>query len=142
MVGVLEVGALTLHDAGPLDAEARDAYARILRHDPSGGLQSVDDMLRGAQLFEVARDDVIVGRYALRVDGWANGSEGVIAAASGHLPGVDFVATVLPVIHDQFARAGLDTVKVITARKALVNKLLQVGYSLDAFILRKRRLAS
>lgn len=129
------VEQLTVRTAA-LDDAAREAYARVLRHDTSGGLQSVADMLRGAAFFEVASPAALVGRYALRIERWEHGREGVIVGAVGQLPGADLTATFIPVIQQQLG--GCDAVTVLTKRKALANKLLQLGFSLDAFTLRKR----
>src|ERR1043165_5909246 len=94
---------------GELDAAARADYTRALRHDTSGGLQSLDELIGRAQFFNV-RDGggVVIARYALRVEQWAHGSEGVIAAAVGHLPGVDLTALFIPAIEKQLA--GVDAV--------------------------------
>lgn len=121
---------------GALDAAARAAYAKCMRFDTSGGLQSLDDMLGRCELFELHDGEAVIGRYALRVNEWAHGREGIILAAVGNAPGLDLTAAFLPTIEQQLA--GVDAVLVVTRRKHLVNKLLQAGYELNAFMLRKR----
>lgn len=119
-----------------LDAEARAALAPLAgaKLDTSGGLRSVDDLVRGGQLFEISRDGVVIGRYALRVDGWAHGREGVILAAVGD-QGEAFTERVLPLVERQFI--DVQAVTVYTRRMGLVKRLARQGYGVGGFILRK-----
>lgn len=89
--------------AGLLDDAARAAYAAAYRPDreTGGGLGSMDAAMRGAELFEVVVAGAVVARYALRMDQHDNGREIVVVAATGSLPGVDLVASVLPNIERQ-----------------------------------------
>lgn len=106
-----------------------------MRHDPNGGLRSLDDVLRGAELFDVVDGERVVLRYALRVDSHALGREGVIVAAAGGLRGFNLSDAFLPAIERQFA--GARAVKVTTRRKGLAAKLIAKGYRIEGFILRK-----
>ncbi len=121
---------------GALDDAARADYAKALRFDTSGGLASLDGLLAGAELFDVLDGDRLVLRYALRVVEFSHGSQGEIVAAVGRCPGLRLVDAFLPVIERQLA--GVDAVKVTTKRKGLAAKLMQHGYQLDGFILRKK----
>lgn len=121
--------------AGTLDDAARLEYARAQRFDTSGGLASLDEVLEGAELFEVLDGDRVVLRYALRLTDRANGRQGEIVAAAGSCPGLHLVDAFLPVIERQLE--GVRRVKVETARLTLAKRLLQHGYQLRGFILDK-----
>lgn len=119
-----------------LDDEARAAYAAVVRDfDTSGGLQSVDDLLAGADLFEIVHGGRVVLRYALRVDDLPRGREGVIVAAVGDMPGVSLCNAFLPVIEEQLA--GVAAVRAETTRKGMAAKLMHHGYEMH-FCLRKK----
>ncbi len=130
------MGALTLQIApGRFDDAAREAYQRAMRHDTTGGLVSLDSVLAGAHLFDVLRGGEIVARYALRVENREFGSKGVIVAAAGGVRGADLVASMVPTIERQFSNVRL--IEVVTARRALVGKLIPQGYRVEAFTVRK-----
>lgn len=120
-----------------LDDAALRAYARARRakSDTSGGLVSIEETLRGCELFDVVSEGVTVARYALRVTHNAGGIEGKIVAAVGNMRGVDLTREMLPVIERQLN--GVDAVKVETRRRALVGKLIAQGYRVEGYILRK-----
>ena len=122
---------------GVLDDAARAAYAAAYRPDreTAGGLGSMDEAMRGAQLFEVVVAGVVVARYALRQDHYENGSEIVIVAAAGGLPGVDLVASLVPTIERQGAIA--DRMTMRTRRPGLVRKMKKQGWVLDAYCMGK-----
>ena len=123
---------------GVLDDAARAAYAAAYRPDreTAGGLGSMDEAMRGAQLFEVVVAGVVVARYALRQDHYENGSEIVIVAAAGGLPGVDLVASLVPTIERQGAIA--DRMTMRTRRPGLVRKMKKQGWVLDAYCMGKK----
>lgn len=124
---------------GRLDDDARAAYAKTLqpgKTDTTGGLYSVEDLLRGAELFEVCDGDQVIGRYALRVKEWSGGLEGVLVAGVGRLPGVSLGDAFLPVMEQQLA--GVDCLMTQTRRKAWAAKLIAHGWTVEGFILRKR----
>ncbi len=122
---------------GVLDDAARAAYAAAYRPDreTAGGLGSMDEAMRGAQLFEVVVAGAVVVRYALRQDHYENGSEIVIVAAAGGLPGVDLVASLVPTIERQGAIA--DRMTMRTRRPGLVRKMKKQGWVLDAYCMGK-----
>ncbi len=117
---------LEIVPASGFDAAARDAYALALRHDPTDGLASLDEVLAGSIPFEVRYSGMVVLRFALRVRDRAHGSEGLVVAAAGGLPGVDLTAEVLPAIERMFS--GVRRVTFETTRKGLVGKALAQGY--------------
>lgn len=120
-----------------LDAAALAAYRLVAsRYDTSGGLQSLARVLFDAQFFEVLDGESVCGRFALRLNCFEHGCEGEVVAAAGALPGVDLTHSVLPVI-EQHIFANVQAVKVVTRRRALVSKLLNRGYRIDAFVMRK-----
>lgn len=123
---------------GVLDDAARAAYAAAYRPDreTAGGLGSMDEAMRGAQLFEVVVAGVVAARYALRHDHYENGSEIVIVAAAGGLPGVDLVASLVPTIERQGAIA--DRMTMRTRRPGLVRKMKKQGWVLDAYCMGKK----
>lgn len=123
-----------------LDPPARDAYERLAldpRFDTMAGLSSVDELLANAELFEVVDGaGRVVLRYALRVDRRANGAEGFIVGAVGALRGGDLTASLLPVVERQFS--GVRSIATATRRLGLVRKLQKRGYTIEAYLLRKR----
>jgi hypothetical protein len=121
---------------GALDDAALAAYARAYRHDTSGGLASLEEILTGAEFFEVVHAGLVVLRYALRVEHKANGSEGVIVAASGAMRGVDLTAAMLPAVEHQFT--AVRSIRCDTARPGLVGKMAAHGYAVESYRLRKR----
>jgi hypothetical protein len=132
------VGEILTARGGVLDPAALAAYASLLqpKSDPCGGLQSVPELLSGAEFFElVDSSGAIVGRYALRVEHWSGGIEGQVLGAVGALPGADLTGTVMPAIEKHFE--GASCVTVLTKRRGLVGRLLTMGYKLDGFTLRK-----
>lgn len=113
----------------PITAEVLAAFA-ALRQDKCetcGGLQTAGEQLHGASVFEVMIDGASVGYYALRINRYSGGSEGVIVAAVGGADGVDLTATVLPIIEKHQLR-DCNAVKIETARRVLAGKLLAQGY--------------
>lgn len=124
---------------GVLDEQARAMYARSIgskKCDTTGGLSDVDACLNGAQLFDVVVAGNVVARYALKQFDRAHGTEIFIVAAVGGMPGIDLTASVTPAIERQCATA--DSLTINTKRPGLVKKLLRQGWTLDAFVLRKK----
>jgi hypothetical protein len=111
------------------------AAAEMLRpavaHDP---LCVVDD-LSGLPLFVARCDGVPVLAYLLRVDETQHGSEGVIVAAAGNLPGVDLTGRVLPFIEGQL---DCDWLRIHTARAGLGRKLQKQGYAVRETVYAKK----
>lgn len=107
--------------------------------DTSGGM--VDQLERIADprhaVFEVLRDGEIVGRAVIAARTFASGiTEASIEAAQGAAPGVDLTADALPLIERALA---VDVFTIETKRPGLVRKLQRQGYSVDAYVMRKRR---
>lgn len=123
-----------------LDDEARAAYAKAFdaRRDTTGGLGDMEACLQRGQLFEVVVDGRVVARYALEVVQCDKGREVFVTGAAGNLPGVDLVAGLVPYITNQCVRAGADAVTINTRRRGLVRKLEREGWSLDAYVMRKK----
>lgn len=126
---------------GVLDRVALDDFAAIKRPkaETTLELQALTEQLAGCQVFDVLMDGALVGRYALKVNRWAFGTEADLRAAVGRLPGVNLTATLLPIIERaQLRAAGINAVKIETRRKVLVGRLLAQGYELCSYTLRKR----
>lgn len=117
---------LEIVQARGFDAAARDAYALAMRHDPTDGLASLDEILAGTVPFEVRDSGMVVLRFALQVRERANGAEGLVVAAAGGLRGADLTAQVLPAIEKMFSNVRRVTFE--TTRKGLVGKALAQGY--------------
>lgn len=81
----------------------------------------------GASVFYLMASAVCVGAFVLRVDGTADGSEGVIVAAAGGLLGHDLIATCLPQIEKLFLNCR--RIRYHTARPALARRLVSHGYA-------------
>jgi hypothetical protein len=126
-----------LIEPGHLDDAARAAYAKVFdaRRDTSGGLESLDSTLATARLFDVKVAGKVVARYALEQVNRARGVEVFIVAAAGDLPGVDLVNVLVPYITQQCATA--DRLTVNTRRRGLVKKLLDQGWTLDSYVMRR-----
>lgn len=118
------------------DGEAREALLACIRHDTSGGLVGVDELLRGGQLFEMVHGDDVLMRYVLTVQQHEHGREGIIVAAAGSAPGHDLTAAGLAAIELQLAEC--DAVACLTRRRGLVKKLAAHGFGIDGFVMRKR----
>lgn len=81
----------------------------------------------GARLFYIMSGADCLGAFVLRVDHGADGSEGVIVAASAHLPGHDLIEICLPSIEGLFV--GCRRIRYHTARPALARRLTSHGYA-------------
>ncbi len=121
---------------GEFDAEARDALARCLKRDTTGGLASVDEVVAGGMLFEIVRGADVVCRYVLRPIEREHGTEVQIVAAAGGAKGLDVTALGMAAILKQ--AEGAAAVSLHTRSLGLVRKLARQGFTVDGFILRKR----
>lgn len=123
---------------GCLDDEARQAYAKAFdaRRDTTGGLGSMDAALDGAQLFDVVLAGQVVARYALKAAQRDKGREVYVVAAVGGMPGACMVKTMEPYIAQQCQ--GADRLTINTRRRGLVKKMLLQGWTLDAYVMRKK----
>lgn len=101
------------------------------------GLESAAEWCAGAHCFAVEQDGgKLVGAYALEAVRHAYGTEGVIVAAGGALPGVSLAASILPEAEARLI--GCDVVKVQTMRRGLVKLLQARGYHVGGVLLYKR----
>lgn len=88
-----------------------------------------------ARLFTVKAGGLVVGAFVLRVDQTAEGAEGVIVSGAGNLPGVDLIATCMPVIEGLFQ--DVRAIRYHTARPALARRLARLGYAPSEIVARK-----
>lgn len=123
---------------GRLDDAARQAYAVAFgpKCDTTGGLGTMDAALASCSLFDVIVGGVTVARYALKTIDRAAGAEMYIVAAVGAMPGADLVASIAPFIETQCA--SVERLTVNTRRRGLVEKLRRQGWTLDAYVMRKK----
>lgn len=82
---------------------------------------------------------VLVGFVILKVERFTQGSEGVIIAAAGRLPGADLIELVLPQLERAFT--GVASYRVTTARRGLIRKLQKHGWVGTHAVLRKAAVA-
>ncbi len=82
-------------------------------------------------------DEELIGAIFWRVETGDRGQEFVIVAASGELPGVDLIRSVLPTFETMARRAGTAFIRVHTARPGLVRRLGSMGYRPEEVVLRK-----
>lgn len=115
---------LTL-EPGPWGAEADRLIGQAA---PFGTLPDIRAQVQSgaARLFYGKHAGAIVLAFVLRVDTTATGSEGVIVAAAGDLPGVDLSASCIPAIESLFVDC--DRIRYHTANPALARKLSRLGY--------------
>jgi len=121
-----------------LSLAALEAFERCLRPhvDATAGLCSIEDVCRGAQVYEIREAGTPIAWYAVRVDHYTGGDNAVIVAAAGRRPGVDLTAVTLAALERQFSRCAMLT--AITRRPFLARKLVTFGFAPTGFVLRKR----
>lgn len=89
----------------------------------------------GAGLYVVQDEDAeTLAAFVLRIDDFAEHSEGVIVAAGGAAD-VDLTSTILPVIETLFS--GVKFIRMHTARPGLAKKAAAQGYQVREIILSK-----
>ena len=101
---------------------ARD-YRDLLAIDPS------------AHLYHGTVDGKIVGYVLLRTEHFSMGSEGVIVAVAGRLPGMDLIDAFLPAIEREFK--GVAAYRFTSARRGLLRKMKSLGYYATHVTMRK-----
>lgn len=116
------------------NAEAERLTAQALQHASAAEVRGQVER-GGAQLFHVLHGGAIAGAYVLRIDQTADGPEGVIVTAAGHVPGVDLIAALLPTIERQLQ--GVRAIRYHTARPALARRLHALGYPPSEIVCRK-----
>lgn len=112
-----------------------------MRHDTTGGLESVADYARlNIPMFECADDlGAILGRYVLEVQRGADGVVNVqIVVAVGSSPDLDMTKIMMNAIESQAALIGADWISCQTVRPGLVRKLARQGFAVHATVMRKR----
>lgn len=120
----------------PWSAEMLDQF-RQADHlmDTSGGLVPIEALTHHA-LFAAELNGAPIVHYVVA----AEKSGGLInASIEAALGGAHFDLTkkILPLIEESLQ--GADVITINTRRRGLVRKLLKQGYSLDAMVLRKRK---
>lgn len=125
-------------EPGQLDQAALDSYAKAFdeRRDTTGGMGDMRACLSRSQLFDVKVGGKVIARYALEQVQADNGVEVWVTALAGSLPGVDLVKYIEPHIERQCARA--DCLTMQTRRRGLVKKLERQGWTLSAYVMRKK----
>lgn len=117
--------ALTLKPGGWCP-DADHWIAQALQHATTAQIRHQVEQ-GGASVFYVMAGAECVGAFVLRADGTADGSEGVIVAAAGHLPGADLIETCLPQIEKLFINCR--RIRYHTARPAMARRLVAHGYA-------------
>lgn len=113
--------------------EAKPLLARAMRHDTSGGVASLDDILAGCACYLAEVDGRPILAWAIKREG----AVGWIMAASGRDPGRDLFGDFLPVIEAQLRECRQTA--LVTRRPALMKKLKAAGYEFAGVIMRKNR---
>lgn len=134
----MNVNELTIERAHWSDEAAAMLSASVRRapcFKPQDYARMLTDDRANTMLFRVTRGFGVVGYFILRIEHFAGGSEGVVLAASGKLSGVDLTADLLPLLEARFK--GVRAIRISTARRGLVRKLLRQGYQLTHYTLRK-----
>ncbi len=120
-------------------AEAEAALARICATDPTVSVAWFRREVEAERLgvISVQGDGDPVGVIFWRIEAGDCGSEFVVVAAAGALPGCDLVASVLPALEVLAAKAGCAWLRAHTARPGLVRKLAGLGFRAEEVVLRK-----
>lgn len=112
--------------------------APAMRHEPGVTVATLERLVteKNADLFVVLSAGEMVGAYVLRVEEREQLNEGVIVAAGGNLPGCRLVRSVLPAIEAQQLN-GCQTIRIHTARPAMVREMRRAGYVVREVVLAK-----
>lgn len=125
---------LTIEPAAAWSVEAEYLTAQALQHASTAEVRAQVEQ-GGARLFHVLHEGAIIGAYVLRIDYTADGDEGVIVTASGGVPGVDLIASILSTIEQQLK--GCRAIRFHTARTALARRMHALGYDASEIVCRK-----
>lgn len=111
--------------------EVLPVLARIGRpkYDTSGGLATVQDVCKAAQIFKVEQGGHLVGAYALETLEFDRGVCVWVSAGAGMLEGVDLASTMAGVVETQARAIGAQQVGMITKRRGLIKKLAAQGWT-------------
>lgn len=113
------------------------ATATAPRCDTTAGAQSLAELCRRGIAFEVTAGGRRVGAYTLEMADHDAARVAWIMAAAGGMPGIDGVASLLPVIEAQAVLLGATQLGVVTRRAGLVKKLRRHGFAVTGVMLRK-----
>lgn len=125
METILQVVPATLAHVLPLLVLATGRKA-----DTCGGLATVQDLCKNAQVFAVKDGGNVVGAYALEVHEFDRGVCLWVQAGAGHLEGIDLTATIHKVIEQQARAIGAKQLGLVTRRPALIKKLQLEGWQI------------
>lgn len=128
---------LAIHSA-PWSLACESLLAKAMRSEPGVTVATLRAMVEHGEghLYQVERNQRIVGAYVLRLEHRENGFEGVIVAAAGRMPGASLIAHCLPVIERE-QLDGCNTVRVHTARRGMLRELAKHGYRVREIVLEK-----
>lgn len=117
--------------------EVADHLAAAVKHDATGGTQNAADLAADAFLFKVVTEEgAIVAAYSMRIHQHEKHSVAWVVAAGGRLPGVDLLATVVPVIKRQARECGASQVALITRRQGMVKRMKKQGFAVTGVVMR------
>lgn len=123
MEKTLEITPCELADALPWLAQVTRPKA-----DTNGGLATVQDICKNAQVFRVTSGGREVGAYAVEPYEFDRGTCLFVVAGAGRMEGVDLTASMARVVEIQAMQSGAKQVGMITHRRALANKLAAMGW--------------
>lgn len=128
----LIVVPITLAEAMPMLERAGTPRA-----DTTGGTATIAELCQGGAAYGVKAGGRLVGAYCLKPVDHESARVLWVQAAGGHLPGRDLTAEVVPAMEVQAAQLGADQLAITTRRRALIGKLLDMGWSVSGVTLRK-----
>lgn len=128
---------LSIARAGWCD-QASAHLAPAMRHEPGVTVATLAALVEqgGGELYAVMAGGQMVGAYVLRHEPRETGSEGVIVAAGGNLPGYSLIRSILPTVEAQQMH-GCDTIRIHTARPAVAREMQRAGYVVRELVLAK-----
>lgn len=113
------------------------ARAGTPRADTTGGTATIAELCQDGAAYGVKAAGQLVGAYCLKTVDHESARVVWVAAAGGHLPGRDLTAEVIPAMEVQALQLGADQLAITTRRRALIGKLLDMGWSVSGVTLRK-----
>lgn len=118
---------------------AREHLCQVMAWPDHASPDGYRDALEAGEInaLGVFSEDEQIGTTFYRFDVGDQGQEMVIMASAGHLPGVDLVGVVLPLMERLALEEGCCSVAFETARRGLVKKTAGLGYNLAHVTLRK-----
>lgn len=117
--------------------EVASHLAAAVKHDATAGSQGAADLAADAFLFKVVTEDGdIVAAYSMRIHQHEKQSVAWVVAAGGRLPGVDLLASLVPVIKGQARECGASQVALITRRQGLIKRMKKQGFAVTGVVMR------